>query len=447
MDAGHLTLIVADLERPSLYLNRRESSPIDLTLRSHLVQRAEMTFSASTMNFGFSGNWSRTGRWSRTTISRPLIRTPITPAILAGYFLLILTLAVRAGSCAPLKIEQSPAADITLSWGSAGCRLESADEPIGLWVVVPNASSPYSLGNVVRLSGKKFFRVLSTNGNCSPNVVGFVRQKLASRPTVGLRHLVANPFNRADHRVNHVLLLSDAYIGTLMERWDVVSQRFVTNRFEGSAAGWALPATLEPGEGFFLDPVGPDPLFVTWIGEVPEAAALVNSLPPAGLRALRSSIVPQTVPIGDQTSVLGFPAEDGDLLEVFDTAAQRFSGQYEYLDGFGWGPLSGADFGSKGPVITAGMGFSITKSRSATKATWITQFVVSGGCMDCGPVTLNIRLLSDPLNLVELSWSDPSYHLQTSLLAVPNGWFNIEGASPLMLPTDGSARFFKLSCP
>ncbi|MCX6926455.1 MAG: hypothetical protein NT154_25090 [Verrucomicrobia bacterium] len=256
-------------------------------------------------------------------------------AILSGCMPLLLTSPVWAGSCAPLQIQRAADGNVTLTWSTPACALQSATAATGPWNGVLGASSPYT---GPAFSSSQFFRVISADGTCVPNVVAYYKQALASSPAGGLRHLLANPLNGTNNNLNTILPLPDAYLGTFIERWDVASQRFVTNVFQGAAAGWVPAASLNPGEGFFIHPVGPDPLVIIWIGEAPEGT-LVNPLPPAGLRALRASIVPQTAPIGDPSNAsttLGFPAEDGDILELFDSGTQQFKTSYDYLLGFGW---------------------------------------------------------------------------------------------------------------
>jgi hypothetical protein len=305
-------------------------------------------------------------------------------AMLGGCVPLLIPSSVRAGSCAPLQIQRA-AGNVTLSWGSTGCVLQSASEATGLWSIVPGAVSPYTKPASILI--REFFRVVSPDGTCSPNVVAYHNQVLASSPAGGLRHLVANPLNGPNNNLNTVLPLPDAYLGTFIERWDVASQSYVTNEFQGAAAGWIPNVSLAPGEAFFIHPVGPNPLVITWVGEVAEGI-LVNPLPPAGGRALRSSIVPQMAPIGDQSNpftTLGFPAEDGDIVELFDSATQQFKEPYDYLLGFGWESFNLDDPGPLGPSIAAATGFFITKSPSATQRNWSRDFVVSGGCVNRTP--------------------------------------------------------------
>jgi hypothetical protein len=389
-------------------------------------------------------NRARFSKKAQTGLMNPF---QLMAAILGGCIPLLITSPVCAGSCAPLYIQRASAGNVTLSWGSPGCVLQRATEATGLWSIVPDASSPYTTPTTLLI--REFFRVVSDDGACSPNVVAYYNQVLASSPSGGLRHLVANPLNGPNNDLNSILPLPDAYIGTVIRRWDVAAQGFVTNDFQGAASGWIPSVSLDPGEGFFIHPVGPNPLIITWVGAVAEGT-LVNPLPPAGLRALRASIVPQTAPIGDQSnpfSTLGFPAEDGDTLELFDSATQQFKDSYDYTEGFGWSSFNPDDPGPQGPIIVAATGFFILKSPSATQTTWSREFVVSGGCVGCGPVTLHIRYLPAPTNMVELSWGDPSYHLRAFALDAPTAWVDVPGASPVILSPTGGMQFFKLACP
>jgi hypothetical protein len=75
---------------------------------------------------------------------------------------------------------------------------------------------------------------------------------------------------------------------------------------------------------------------------------------------------------------LGFAAEDGDAVYVFDSLATppNFKPVYTYYDGAGW--LSDAPGSTPaGPVIPVATGFFVVKSSAATKTSWDRNFSVN----------------------------------------------------------------------
>lgn len=294
----------------------------------------------------------------------------LAPALLGGSILFNTSSTALANTCEPLNINRGPGdGNVTLSWPGP-CGLQQAPEATGPWNNVPG-SSPWT---VVVDRPKAFFRTVSPEGACSPNVAGYVKQVISSSPSGGLRHLLANPLYRGNNHLNTILPLPGAYDGTFIQRFDVATQNFGDPIiWFAFGLGWFSQDPnedyiLNPGEGFFIEPVGPNRLNVIWVGEVPQGT-LVNPLPPPNAQALRSSIAPQSGLIG---TTLAFPAEDGDAVELFDSATQTFN-QYQYFFGV-WGPSE--------PVIPVGTGFFIQKSQSAIASVWTRNLVVSA-CAGC----------------------------------------------------------------
>jgi hypothetical protein len=183
--------------------------------------------------------------------------------------------------------------------------------------------------------------------------------------------------------LNTILPLTDPYDGTIVYRYEVASQNYSDAiTFFGGGVGWFSPSdpspTINPGEGYFIFPTGPDPLNLTFVGEVPQGT-LSNPLPPANNFSIRSSIVPQTARLGDTATAgtLLFAAEDGDNVYLFNPATQGFSDAYTYFDMVGWFNPTDPDAAPNGPNIPVATGFFIQKSSTATKTAWVRTFSVN----------------------------------------------------------------------
>jgi hypothetical protein len=217
----------------------------------------------------------------------------------------------------------------------------------------------------------------------SVNAVGYVNLTLRSDPAAAsFGAIIANPLNGTNNQLNTVIPLSDDYAGTLIYRFDQTTQNYLdTIQFFGGF-GWFSPTdpepTVNPGEAFWIYPQGPNPLSITFVGDVPQGN-LVNPLPPASKLAMRSSMVPQAAPIGNvgEAGTLEFAADNGDLLYIFDSATQQYKDTYQFFDGFGWFSPNPDDPGPQGPTIPVGTGFFLQKDPSATKTQWVRQFSVN----------------------------------------------------------------------
>jgi len=138
---------------------------------------------------------------------------------------------------------------------------------------------------------------------------------------------------------------------------------------------------VNPGESFWIFPVhaSATTLNLTFVGEVPQGP-LNNPLPTVGAKlAMKSSVVPQAAPIGTaaDTTTLQFPAEQGDVLFIFDTATQVYRDSYQYFDGFGWFSANTDDPGPKGPTIAVASGFFVQMDPAATANNWQRIFSVN----------------------------------------------------------------------
>lgn len=183
----------------------------------------------------------------------------------------------------------------------------------------------------------------------SLNVVGYVNVDLPAGFT-----LVANPLKNGDNTINTVL--PDVPLGTLLYKFD--GSFGSPAEFAGVGVGWDVNLTLAPGEGAFIQV--PTAKTVTFVGEVTQGNT-TNSLP-AGF-SIRSSIVPQQAGL---TSVLGFPAQAGDLIYFFNKNTQSYAGGiYESAGGNLWDPSE--------PQPAVGQAFWVQK---AAPASWVRNFNV-----------------------------------------------------------------------
>jgi hypothetical protein len=221
----------------------------------------------------------------------------------------------------------------------------------------------------------------------SVNAVGYVNLTLPTTavfpPTKG--SIIANPLNGTNNSLNTILPLPDAYVDSIIYRFDVGAATYSDAiSYYGTAAGWLDPLgntpSIDPGEAVWAFPVGPNPLNVTFVGEVPQGN-LSNPLPAGGKFSMRSSIVPQAAPIGDDQVLnngdLDFAAEADDIIYVYDNVAGAFKEAYTYYSGFGWNSANADDPGPVGPTIPVATGFFLQKGLTATKTAWVRSFSVN----------------------------------------------------------------------
>ena len=292
----------------------------------------------------------------------------------------VAVVTVRSGSY--LSIQAIGANSVAVTWNPPNWQLQRATNIFGPWFTVAN-SPPYNVPTSNPLIS--YFRTASPSGTgssfsspastiYSQNVVAYVRLHLI----VGF-NLIANPLNTINNHLNTVLPLPDSADGTAINRFNVASQSYAQPIVWIAGSGWyssdpAESYIVSPGEGFFINP--PIPLDITFVGEVP-LGCLANPLPPANNLALRSSIVPQSAPLGDPFSLgtLLFPAEDGDQAFLWNASSQTYESPYVYFDGLGWLTPDGSNFG-QGPFIPVATGFAVRKSAGATKTQWLRCFSI-----------------------------------------------------------------------
>jgi hypothetical protein len=190
----------------------------------------------------------------------------------------------------------------------------------------------------------------------SVNAVGYVNTTI--KP--GL-NLVSNPLIATD---NHIPALfgslpngSQVYVLTASGGFDTYGK---------TPFGWQGPnlatQTVMPGDGVFVRNVTAADATVTFVGEVPQAAAS-NTQVPAGL-SIKSSPVPQQ---GLVTTALLYPIASGDQIYKWNGTAYDTYGKTP----FGWSSPGG----TQEPTINVGEAFFARKNAAAT---WTRNFSVNG---------------------------------------------------------------------
>ena len=137
----------------------------------------------------------------------------------------------------------------------------------------------------------------------SVNAVGYVNVTLPSGFS-----LISNPLNAPDNKYS--ALLPSVPIGTTIFKW--TGSTYESSTFLGV---WSDDSELVPGEGVFIQVS--EPLTITFVGDVPQGQ-LVTQLP-AGF-SIKSSKVPQSAGL----DALGFPADVGDSVYLFNRTAQSY---------------------------------------------------------------------------------------------------------------------------
>lgn len=211
----------------------------------------------------------------------------------------------------------------------------------------------------------------------SANAVGYVNLSLPAGYSI-----IANPLNGTNNNLNTILPLAEANDFTTIFRWNPSIQNYRDAIiYELGAGGWGTSdadpnaLVLNPGEGFWIQPEGPTPLNVTFVGEVPQGDL---SAPIAGgMRyTIAGSPVPQALPLGStgEAGTLEFPADDFDTVFRWNAAIQQYRDASIYEVGAGWGSAD-PTVTPAGPVINVGEGFWVFKEEPARP--WTRTFSVN----------------------------------------------------------------------
>jgi len=183
-----------------------------------------------------------------------------------------------------------------------------------------------------------------------PGAVGFVKVTVP----VGFS-LIANPLDAEDNSI--AALFPNVPDGVTIYKFGGSPPEYSVNTYEN---GWAQPGQLlKPGEGaFFLNP-GPDPLVITFYGEVPQG--LLSNAIPEGF-SLKSSMAPVAGPLD---TALSFPLEDGDTVYRFRRAPNPSGYSVHTFECGAWNTM---------PYIEVGEAFFVKK---VTPTVWVKTFSLS----------------------------------------------------------------------
>jgi hypothetical protein len=176
----------------------------------------------------------------------------------------------------------------------------------------------------------------------SVNAVGYVNVSLPAGFS-----LISNPLNAADNKYS--ALFPNVDIGTTIYKW--TGTTYASSTYLGV---WSPDDTLAPGEGVFIQLAAPKT--ITFVGDVLQGA--LSTALPAGF-SIKSSKVPQSAGL----DALGFPADIGDSVYLFNRTSQTYS-SFTYLGV--WSPS----------VPTPAVGESFFVSRAAA-GTWTRNFSVN----------------------------------------------------------------------
>jgi len=203
----------------------------------------------------------------------------------------------------------------------------------------------------------------------SVNAVGYVNTDL-----VPGFNLISNPLdNKAPNGNTIANLFTTGIQGTIPNQLTVYHFNPTTDSYEstsyddidGAFIGAAANTVIPPGTGVFvLVPQSAGNKRVTFVGEVPQAAAS-NITIPQGF-----SIKASTVPIAGPVTSMAFPSGQGDTIYEWDKATQAYvSASYDDID---------ATWVRNGqpavPVIDVGEAFFVFKVASAA---WTRNFSVN----------------------------------------------------------------------
>lgn len=187
----------------------------------------------------------------------------------------------------------------------------------------------------------------------SVNAVGFVNVDVP----VGFS-MISNPLISSDNTLNS--LITGVPVGTTIYKFNPVAGAYtISATYAGSGAKWqpnGNSVTLVPGEGAFIQ--AGSAFTITFTGEVAQGAASNSSLV-AGFQ-----IVSSTVPAAANLSAMGIPAQPGDTVYTFNTAANQYASST--FTGSSWLPQN--------PTIAVGQAFFLQKSNPAS---WNRNFTIA----------------------------------------------------------------------
>lgn len=200
----------------------------------------------------------------------------------------------------------------------------------------------------------------------SANVVGYYHITVPGSQFA----MIANqlPVNGTDNDINNVLTNGVAD-GSVLFIWGGTGYTPYTY-FLGF--GWydadfnlvSLP--LAPGKGAFFQNGDSAQATITFVGQVPQGS-FTNTVA-SGFDVYS---IPSTISTNLDSTLVNFPANDGDVYFQWNKATQAFNNPYTFYVGFGW---FDADFNQVYPAPQVGEGFFL--QHSGASSPWIMNFTV-----------------------------------------------------------------------
>jgi hypothetical protein len=202
----------------------------------------------------------------------------------------------------------------------------------------------------------------------SVNAVGYVNVDL-----VPGFNMISNPLdNKAANGNTIANLFTTGFQGAIpnaltVYHFDPTIDDFVSTGYDDldeAFGGEAANVVIPPGTGMFVFLPGTTNRRITFVGEVPQAAASNQQIPQG------FSIKASTVPVGGLVSTMNFPAGQADTIYEWDKVAQEyFSASYDDLD-----ETWTANGVPAVPNIDVGEAFFLFKVQAAN---WVRDFTVN----------------------------------------------------------------------
>jgi len=205
----------------------------------------------------------------------------------------------------------------------------------------------------------------------SVNAVGYVN--VVVKPGY---NLIGNPLNGTNNVISTVLPAASLPNDLTLLTWNNTIQNFNQADFVDSGI-WLdqsfAPSTtvLNPGRAFFLQSPSASDITITFVGEVPQGAALSN--PISANYGFYSSIVPQSAGL----DAMGFPGVVDMTYQTFNPTIQNYSQAWQYVGKDATYPSGWADhnFNPGDPAPSVAQGFLIFNPGTAQN--WTRSFSVN----------------------------------------------------------------------
>jgi hypothetical protein len=277
----------------------------------------------------------------------------------------------------------------------------------------------------------------SRRAYASLNVVGYVNV-----PITNGYNFVANPLDASmggaitnGNAITNVILsppnLTAVYV------WDVTNQAFSSppSTYHQISSRWSDPTyVLPPGKGFVVYlPQSAPPFTNTFVGQVLQGS-LTNHIAGTNKFSLLGFMLPIAGTLTNFASPpgLSFPGIDGADVFTWDTANQRYSNAYTFLNPLGWADAAGI-LGTNGPTIQVAQGFFVQNPGPDTD--WKTNFTVQFKAVQNVPLSSQ----TSPASTAPIAGPD------ISQIAMNSGQVNLRITNPggttfsVQFSPDGSA--------